>query len=117
MTLFGNTVRAVIATLSVVSALLCAGALAYWLSAEAFGADLRRTRWDDAAWVVLASLTVLFALVQSFIQFRRLQTSSRTIIKYSIALIAFTFFETLCWLSLPPFFLTLQTKFAFVPTA
>jgi hypothetical protein len=105
MTLFGNTVRAVIATLAVVLALLCTAALAYWLSGDSFGLQpfaLRRTHWDDAAWVVLASLTVLFALAQSFIQFRRLQTSSRTIIKYSVALIAFTFFETLyCYLFRP----------------
>jgi hypothetical protein len=120
MTLFGNTVRAVIATLVVVSALLCTAALAYWLSgsimtalntgksewiAEAFGLRsfaLGRTFWDDVAWVVLASLTVLFALIQSFIQFRRLQTSSRMIIKYASALIAFTFFETLyCYLYRP----------------
>jgi Protein of unknown function (DUF1553) len=127
MTLFGNTVRAVIATLVVLSALLCAAALAYWLSGdarvivnrmwqeyfgqglvttpEAFGMQpyaLRRTRWDDAACVVLASLTVLFALVQSFTQFRRLQTSRTMIIKYAFALIAFTFFETLyCYLFRP----------------
>jgi hypothetical protein len=105
MTLFGNTVRAVIATLAVASALLCAAALAYWLSGEAFGPQpfaLRRTHWDDAAWVILASLTVLFALIQSFIQFRRLQTSRSIIIKYAFALIAFTFIETLyCYLVRP----------------
>jgi len=108
MTLFANTVRAVIGTIAAVVALCSSAALAYWLTIELFAHTFVVTLLDDdspqfvVGWVVLGAVTLLFALVQSMIQFRRAQSLWKTTAKYFCALIAFAFFGTGgCFLFLP----------------
>src|SRR6267142_2156549 len=111
MTLFNNTVRAVIGSLVAVVALCSAATLAYWLLVEfVFPQPMVRTlldydsHWRDAVgWVLLGASTVLLAFVQSLLQFRRLQTSSKTVVKYSCALMVFVFVATVCYFLILPF--------------
>jgi hypothetical protein len=111
MTLFSNTVRAVIGGLVAVMALGGAGTLAYWLLVEfVFTQPLVRTllvydtHWRSVdGWILLGASTVVVGLVQSLLEFRRLQTSPKTIVRYSCALLAFVFLGTLCYFSLLPF--------------
>jgi hypothetical protein len=111
MTLFSNTVRAVIGSLAVAMALCGVAAFAYWLLVElVFPQPLVRTllvydsHWADAdGWVLLGMSTVVVAFVQSLLQFRRLQTSAKTIVKYSCALVVFVFVGTVCYFLLLPF--------------
>jgi hypothetical protein len=111
MTLFSNTVRAIIASLVAVLALCGAASLAYWLLVQfAFPHPLVRTlqvydtHWGDSVgWVLLGASTIVLAFVQSLVQFRRLQASPRTVIKYSGALMLFVFVGTACYFLLLPF--------------
>lgn len=111
MTLFSNTVRAVIGSLVTVMALFSAGSLAYWLLLEfIFPLPVVRTllvydtRWKEAdGWVLIGASTVILAFIQSLRQFRLLQTSRRTVVKYSGALAVFVFFATLFYFSILPF--------------
>jgi hypothetical protein len=111
MTLFSNTVRAVIGSLVTVMALCGAGALACWFLAEfVFPQPVVRTllvyesHWHEVyGWVLIGASTVLIAFIQSLRQFRLLQTSWRTVMKYSGALVAFVFLATLCYFSILPF--------------
>jgi|ERR1051326_990027 ABC-type transport system involved in multi-copper enzyme maturation permease subunit len=105
MTLFSNTVRAVIASLALISALCCSAALGCWLVVQvegrgAFG--MNSSRWNSYVWLVLTTAAALLALVQSLIPFRRLQTSPRLIAKYSCCLVAFVFLETFCYFLFRP---------------
>src|SRR5262249_54256805 len=111
MTLFSNTVRAIIATLVAVMALCGAASLAYWLLVQfAFPHPVMRTllvydaHWGDSVgWVLLGASTIVLAFVQSLLQIRRLQTSPRTVIKYSGALMLFVFVGTAGFFLLLPF--------------
>jgi hypothetical protein len=111
MTLFSNTVRAVIGGLVTVMALCGAGALASWFLAEfVFPQPLVRTLLvydshlrDAYGWVLIGATTVVLAFIQSLLQFRLLQTSWRTVVKYSGMLVAFVFFATICYFSILPF--------------
>ena len=111
MTLFSNTVRAVISSVVTVVALCSSAALAYWIIIKlVLSQPVLRTlliydsHWDNPlAWVVLGATTVFFALVQSYVQFRRLKTSRDTVIKYCCALLLFPFFGTTCYFLLLPF--------------
>jgi hypothetical protein len=116
MTLFSNTVRAVIGGLAAAIALCGAGALAFWLLLEFFFSRpwVHFLLTYDRHWqetdsllligsVLIGASTVVVAFVQSLLQFRRLQTSPRTVVKYSCALLAFVFLGTLCYFSLLPF--------------
>jgi hypothetical protein len=106
MTLFSNTLRAIIATLAMISALCCSSALGYWLMLQVQGQQgfgMGGPRWNSQAWLVLAGLTALFALIQSRIQFRRLQTSPRLVAKYSFCLLAFVCVATFSYFLFRPF--------------
>jgi hypothetical protein len=111
MTLFSNTVRAVIGSLVAVMALCGVAAFAYWLLVElVFPHPVVRTlliydtHWRDVdGWVLLGASTVVLAFVQSLLQFRRLQTSSKTVVKYSCALLVFVFVATVCYFLILPF--------------
>jgi hypothetical protein len=111
MTLFTGTVRAVIGSLVAVLVLCGAAAFAYWLLAEfVFPQPLVRTlltydsHWAQAVgWVLLGTSTVVLAFVQSLLQFRRLQTSSKTVAKYFGSLVIFIFLATLCYFCVAPF--------------
>jgi hypothetical protein len=111
MTLFGNTVRAVLVSLVTAMALCVVAAFACWLLAEfVFPEPMMRTLLayethlhDVYGWVLIGATTVILAFIQSLIQFRFLQTSWRTVLKYSGALAVFVFFATLCYFSILPF--------------
>jgi hypothetical protein len=117
MTLFSNTVRAVIGSLVTVIALCSAGTFAFWLLLKfVFPHPVVRTllnynthseKEDD--WVLIrgailiGASTLVLAFIQSRLQFRLLQTSWRTVAKYSGALVIFVFLATLFYFSLLPF--------------
>jgi hypothetical protein len=111
ITLFSNTVRAVIGGLVTVMVLCGAGTFAYWLLLEfIFPMPVVRTllvydtHWREADGLVLiGASTVILAFIQSLLQFRLLQTSPRTLVKYSAALVGFVFLATLCYFSILPF--------------
>lgn len=94
MTLFSNMVRAIIASIGMMALLCGAVALAVWIVIQlgpgTFASD---ERWEKAASIGLGAMAVLLALIQSLVQFRRLQTSWKTVVKSSCTLIAFTFIE------------------------
>jgi hypothetical protein len=111
MTLFSNTVRAIIGCLATVMMLCGVAAFAYWLLVEwVFPQPFVRTlliydsHWADVdGWILLGTSTVVLAFVQSLLQFRRLQTSAKTVVKYSCALVVFVFVGTLGYFLLLPF--------------
>jgi hypothetical protein len=111
MTLFANTVRAIIGCLATVMMLCGVAAFAYWLLVEwVFPQPFVRTlliydsHWADVdGWILLGTSTVVLAFVQSLLQFRRLQTSVKTVVKYSCVLVVFVFVGTLGYFLLLPF--------------
>lgn len=111
MTLFSNTVRAVIGSLVTVLLLCGAVALALWLLIEfVYALPVVRTllidgnaRQEADGLILIGASTVVLALIQSLLQFRLLQTSRRTVVKYSSALLVFVFLATLCYFSILPF--------------
>jgi hypothetical protein len=104
MTLFSNTVRAVLGTLATVLALCSFATFAYWLVVELILPNtflqtllINDARWQGlVAWVILGAIIVLLALVQSLIQFGHVQTSRKTSAKHFCTLMAFTFTVTAC---------------------
>jgi ABC-type transport system involved in multi-copper enzyme maturation permease subunit len=106
MTLFSNTLRAVIASLAMISVLCCSAALGCWIVVQVEGQQvfgMNSSRWDSYVWLVLTTAAALLALIQSLIQFRRLQTSPRLVAKYSSCLAAFVFVATFCYFLFRPF--------------
>jgi hypothetical protein len=86
MTLFSNTVRAIIAAIVIVIAICGSAALAFWLVA-----GLMDMRPFGSPPLLLAALTAVLALLQSRIRMQRLETSCPIIIRYSCLLMAVTF--------------------------
>lgn len=87
MTLFDNAVRAVVASLAILIAICCSALLAFWT-----GVGLKDPQRLGAP-ALLGVLTVILALVQSLLRFRRLRTSWGVITRYSCLLIGVTFLE------------------------
>jgi hypothetical protein len=110
MTLFSNTVRAVMGSLVTAMVLCGAVALALWLLiAFVYTLPVVRTLLTGEegqevdGLVLIGASTVILAFIQSLLQFRLLQTSWRTVMKYSGALVVFAFLATLCYFSILPF--------------
>lgn len=111
MTLFSNTVRAVIGSLVTVLLICGTAAFASWLMEEfVFPLPVVRTlviydsHWPEAVgFVLIGASTVVLAFIQSLMQFRLLQTSRRTVVKYGGALLVFVFLATLCYFSIVTF--------------
>jgi hypothetical protein len=105
MTLFSDTVRAVIGGIAIVVALCSAAALAYWIMIACIlpytflqTILVYDTDWQGASvLIVVGATTVLLGLLQSFIQFRQLQTSPRVIFNHSFGLVLFIFLATICY--------------------
>jgi hypothetical protein len=111
MTLFANSVRAIIGTLVTVIALCSAGIFAFWLLLQfVFPQPVVRTLLVDenhsqegVGMVLIGASTVALAFIQSRLQFRLLQTSWKTVVKYSSALVIFVFLATLFYFTILPF--------------
>jgi len=110
MTLFSNTVRAVIGSIATVVGLCSAAALAYWLTVSlVMHQTILRTlliydsQWQNTrAWILLGGTTVVLALFQSLRQFQSLQASAKTIVRCVCALIVFIFLATTVYYLLLP---------------
>jgi hypothetical protein len=103
MTMFSNTVRAVIASVAIVTLLCCSVALAFWLIESWLPEFLavEHSKGYITSPITLLTMTLILALVQSLSQFRRIETPRSTIAKYSCTLAAVTFLEILAYLLQP----------------
>jgi hypothetical protein len=110
MTLFDNTVRAVIGGIAIVVLLCSAAAFAYWIMIKWIlpHTFLQTMLVYDSDWqgstvsMLVGGTTVLLGLLQSLTQFRQLRSSPKVIFLRSFGLVVFIFLGTICYfLTLP----------------